>query len=227
MFFDKKVYKINHRFTYSNKCLVYLLSRKVCGMQYNDETNDEFRYRQNNYKDNNQKSLRGEEDKRAGFFAHFQTAVHSGFTNYTEIRFIDKTDPSDTTRREDFWKILLKLAIPRALIILTHTFSYLLFLQFYQFPLRLRKMFIFVLFIIYGLCLFAMSPLVRQITMLSPSEDFFSTSSSCHLSACSDVFVYFQLLLRTLFLFTLAQPFRKLYKRLFVDCLYCNVTKLL
>ena len=44
-FIDKKVYKINHRFTYSNKCLVYLLSRKVCGMQYNDETNDEFRYR--------------------------------------------------------------------------------------------------------------------------------------------------------------------------------------
>ena len=30
---DKKVYKINHRFTCGDKCLVYLLSCKVCGMQ--------------------------------------------------------------------------------------------------------------------------------------------------------------------------------------------------
>ena len=99
-------------------------------MQYNGQTNDEFRYRWNNYKDNNRKSLRGEDHKQAGFFAHFQTAGHSGFINDTEIRFIDKTDPSDPTRREDF-SILLKLAIPRDLIILTHTISYLLLLQFY------------------------------------------------------------------------------------------------
>ena len=69
--------------------------------------------------------------------------------------------------------MLLALAIPRDLIILTHTISYLLLLQFYQFLLRLRQMFIFVLFIIYGLFLFAMPPLVRQVTMLPPSEDFF------------------------------------------------------
>ena len=62
-----------------------------------------FRYRWNNYKDNNRKSLRDEDHKMAGFFAHFQTAGHSGFINDTEIRFIDKTDPSDPTRREDFW----------------------------------------------------------------------------------------------------------------------------
>ena len=35
-------------------------------------------------------------------FAHFQTAGHSGFINDTEIRFIDKTDPSDPTTGEDF-----------------------------------------------------------------------------------------------------------------------------
>ena len=73
-FVDKKIYKINHRFTCSNKCLFYLLSCKVCGMQYNGQTNNEFRYRWNNYKDNNQKSLRGEDHKQRGFFAHFQTA---------------------------------------------------------------------------------------------------------------------------------------------------------
>ena len=44
-FVDKKVYKINHRFTCSVKCLIYLFSCKVCGMQYYDQTNDEFRSR--------------------------------------------------------------------------------------------------------------------------------------------------------------------------------------
>ena len=39
-FVDKKVYKINHRFTCSDKCLVYLLPCKVCGMQYNCQTLD-------------------------------------------------------------------------------------------------------------------------------------------------------------------------------------------
>ena len=83
-FVDKKVYKINHRFTCSDKGLVYLLSCKVCGVQYNGQTKDEFRYRWNNYKDNNRKSLRGEDHKQADFFAHFQTAGDSGFINDTE-----------------------------------------------------------------------------------------------------------------------------------------------
>ena len=84
-------------------------------MQYNGQTNDEFRYRWNNYKDNNRKSLRGEDHKQAGFFAHFQTAGHSGFINDTEIRFIDKTDPSDPTRREDSCIDTLKTRYPQGL----------------------------------------------------------------------------------------------------------------
>ena len=55
---DKKVYKINRRVKCSDKCLVYILSRKVCGRQYTGQTVDEFRYRWNNYKGNNNKSLR-------------------------------------------------------------------------------------------------------------------------------------------------------------------------
>ena len=81
------------------KCLVYLLSCKVCGMQYNNQTNDEFRYRENHYRDNNRKSVRGEDHKQVGFFAHFQTAGHSGFINDIEIKFIGKTNSSDPTRR--------------------------------------------------------------------------------------------------------------------------------
>ena len=54
-FVEKKVDKINHRFTCSDKFLVYLLSCKVCGMQWNGQINDEFRYKWNNHKDNNRK----------------------------------------------------------------------------------------------------------------------------------------------------------------------------
>ena len=89
-----------HRFTCSDICLVYLLSCKVCGRQYTGQTVDEFRYRWNNYKDNNRKSLRGDEHKQAGFFAHFQGLDHTGFVEDTEITFIDKTDPSGPTRCE-------------------------------------------------------------------------------------------------------------------------------
>ena len=68
-------------------------------MQYIVQTNDELRYRQNNCKDNNRKTLNGEDRKQAGFFAHFQVADYIGFINDAEIRFIDKMDP---TRRKDF-----------------------------------------------------------------------------------------------------------------------------
>ena len=109
-FVDKKVYKINHRFTCSDKCLVYLLSCKVCGRQYTGQTVDEFRYRWNNYKDNNRKSLKGNECKQAGFFAHFQSLDH-----HTEITLIDKTDLSNPTRCKEFWIDRLKSCYPLGL----------------------------------------------------------------------------------------------------------------
>ena len=114
-FVDKKVYKINHRFTCSDECLVYLLSCKVCGRQYTGQTVDEFRYRWNSYKDNNKKSLMGDEHKQTGFFAHFQGLDHNGFLEDIEITFIDKTDPSNPTRHEEFWIDTLKTRYPLGL----------------------------------------------------------------------------------------------------------------
>ena len=46
----------------------------------------------------------------AGFFAYFQSLDLSGFLK--EISFIDKTDPSDPTRREEFWIDTLKTRYP-------------------------------------------------------------------------------------------------------------------
>ena len=44
---------------------IYLLPCKVYNIQCNGKTNDEFRYRWNNYKDNNRRCLMVEDHKQA------------------------------------------------------------------------------------------------------------------------------------------------------------------
>ena len=44
-------------------------------------------------------------------FCHFSMASHDGFLNDVSITFIDKTDPSDPLRREDYWRQLLKTTV--------------------------------------------------------------------------------------------------------------------
>ena len=48
-------------------------------------------------------------------FAHFQSSDHDGLLDDTEITFIDKTNPSDPTRREEFWIDTLKNRYPLGL----------------------------------------------------------------------------------------------------------------
>ena len=83
-FQTKQKYKTNHHLNCNDKCLIYLLSCKVCGLQYVGSTTDKFRFRWNNYKKNDRKALRGEEHMQPEFFEHF-----------------DKTDGSDPTRKEE------------------------------------------------------------------------------------------------------------------------------
>ena len=47
--------KTNHKFDCNSKCLIYLLTCKQCSEQYVGQTIDDFRFRWNNYKDNNRK----------------------------------------------------------------------------------------------------------------------------------------------------------------------------
>ena len=47
--------KINHKFDCNSECLIYLLTCKQCSEQYVGQTIDDFRFRWNNYKDNNRK----------------------------------------------------------------------------------------------------------------------------------------------------------------------------
>ena len=39
---------------------------------------------------------------------HFNLPGHSGFLNYVSVTLIDKTDPKDLNKREDYWIHTLK-----------------------------------------------------------------------------------------------------------------------
>ena len=87
----------------NGKCLIYLLLRKICGLQYVASTTNPFRYRWNSYKDNNRKAERGVEQMQPDLFEHFTSKGHNGFLEDCTITFIDKTDGADPTKREEYW----------------------------------------------------------------------------------------------------------------------------
>ena len=114
-FQTKEQYKIKYQLNCNDKCLVYLRSCKVCGLQYIGSTTDKFRLRWNNYKENNRKAKRGEEYMQPLVFEHFSSNNHNGFLEDCSIAFIDKTDGSDPTGREEYWRRVLKTVTPYGL----------------------------------------------------------------------------------------------------------------
>ena len=114
-FQTKEQYKINHQLNCNDKCLIYLLSCKVCGLQYVGSTTDKFRLRWNNYKENNRKAKRGEEHMQPLVFEHFYLNDQNGFLENCSITLIDKTDWSDPTRTDEYWRRLLRTVTPYGL----------------------------------------------------------------------------------------------------------------
>ena len=45
-------------------------------------------------------------------YEHFNLPDHSGFLNDVSVTLIDKTDPTDPTKREDYWIHILKTKAP-------------------------------------------------------------------------------------------------------------------
>ena len=93
---------INHHFNCNSKCLIYLMSCKLCGKQYVESTTERFRFQWKNYKDNIRKAKRGEDHTQKYFHERFLSHDHNGLINDIEVILIDKTDPLDPTRRKEF-----------------------------------------------------------------------------------------------------------------------------
>ena len=66
-----------------------------------------FRISWNNYQENNQKAKRGEE--------HMQPLVFEHFYSNCSITLIDKANGADPTRREEYWRRILKTVTPYGL----------------------------------------------------------------------------------------------------------------
>ena len=92
-----------------------LVSCKVCGKQYVGSNADKFRYRWSNYKNFQHKAERGEDHMQKYLHAHFLSKDRDGLLNNVEITLIDKTDPSDPERREEFWRTKLRTLAPLGL----------------------------------------------------------------------------------------------------------------
>ena len=78
-------------------------------------TTDKFRYRWNNYKNCQHKEERGESDTPKYLHDHFLSEDHHGLLNNVDITLIDKTDPSDPERREEFRRTKLRTLAPLGL----------------------------------------------------------------------------------------------------------------
>ena len=72
---DQTNVKINHRFDYNERCLIYLITCNRCLKQYVGQTVDEFRHMWNNYKDNARKFERGEQCMQRQLYEHFGPVV--------------------------------------------------------------------------------------------------------------------------------------------------------
>ena len=86
----------------------YLLSCKCCRKKYVGETTDSFRYRLNNYKDNDWKHARNERCMEELLFNNFSSMGHSGFLSNIPIVFIGKTNNKNPKKRGDYGRAALK-----------------------------------------------------------------------------------------------------------------------
>ena len=77
----KKVYKINHYFNCNSKCLIYLFSCKVSGIQHVVSTVDRFRFRWNNYKSYQSNAADGGTPNQNFLHEHFLSDGHNWLMN--------------------------------------------------------------------------------------------------------------------------------------------------
>ena len=116
----KKEYKINFNFNCNSENVIYLLTCKVCNIQYVGTTITRFRDRFNQYKSNinlYSQGRRGLMQERV--ISHFFEQNHNHTYHDIEVQIIDYCDPNDKERREEFWIFTLQTLQPNGLNVKT------------------------------------------------------------------------------------------------------------
>ena len=101
-FVKKEVYKVKHHVHCDSKYLIYLISCKLCGLQYVGSAVDRFCLRWNNYKCSQMIVSEGCTPKKNYSHQHFLSETDHVLLVDCEIRLTNKTDPFDPTRRDFF-----------------------------------------------------------------------------------------------------------------------------
>ena len=107
-----KTFKINHKLNCNDKCLVYLLICNVCLKQYVGHTVAEFRCRWNNCKNNGRNYQEYGTCMQQHLFDHFSEERRHSFLEDVSITLIDKTEPSNVLKIENYWRSTLKTMKP-------------------------------------------------------------------------------------------------------------------
>ena len=76
------------------------------------EIADSFRYRWNNYKDNDRKHSCKESYMQEHLLKHFNNMGHNGFLKNVSVTLINKTDGKNPKKREGYWNRTLKTYSP-------------------------------------------------------------------------------------------------------------------
>ena len=82
--------------------MIYLLTCNQRRKRHVGQTVDSFRFRWNNYKCNCHKHAKGESVKQQHLHDRFMTEDHAQFVNDVSIISVDKIDPTDPLKREQY-----------------------------------------------------------------------------------------------------------------------------
>ena len=113
-----KSYSINYKLDCNSDNVVYLISCKVCGLQYVGSTVTPFRFRFNNHKsriNTHVKSSRNYKEMDDLIYKHFCSNGHHGVSN-VEVMLIDRVTNEEKLReKEGQWAYRLKTLAPDGL----------------------------------------------------------------------------------------------------------------
>ena len=88
--------------------MIYLLICKCSGKQDVGETTDEFHFRCNNYKNNDNENSWNQSCTQGHIFKHFNSEGQGGFPENCSITLSDKTDGKSPEIRPNWWMRTLK-----------------------------------------------------------------------------------------------------------------------
>ena len=96
-------YKINFGLDCNSLAVIYLISCKICGLQYVGECTTKWRTRWANYVQHSKYARSGKTHSQPEFHKHFLQEDHFNLTSDVEITLIDKTNSVSPKIREKFW----------------------------------------------------------------------------------------------------------------------------